>query len=271
MKIIRKYLSYYEKNGFIEVLKKIILKPSRLINKKIAYKKLDRTKKEIFFHKSLKEKFSYIYSSRYWPSKESVSGPGSEIENTKNIREEILKLIDKYEIKKFLDIPCGDFNWIKNIVNKNFEYTGGDIVPNLINTNKEKFTQSNIKFIEINLIEDKLPYADLMLCRDCLIHFSNNNIKKFFNNFIKSEINYILITSYELNFEKKILEYNYDINDGDFRPTFLMEKPFNLPQPLIKILDKDIEHKNKPKLKCYLYLYSKNQLKSLIENKNYYK
>ena len=110
-----------------------------------------------------------------------------------------------------------------------------------------------------------------MLCRDCLIHFSNKNIKKFFNNFINSEINYILVTSYELNFEKKILKYNYDINDGDFRPTFLMEKPFNLPQPLTKILDKDIEHKNKPKLKCYLYLYSKNQLKSLIENKNYYK
>ena len=40
-----------------------------------------------------------------------------------------------------------------------------------------------------------------------------------------------------------------------------MKSPFNLPNPVIKILDKDIEHSKNPNLKCYLYLYSKNQLK----------
>ena len=100
-----------------------------------------------------------------------------------------------------------------------------------------------------------------MLCRDCLIHLSNNNIRKFLNNFINSEINYLLVTSYETNLDRKNIEYNQEIKDGDFRPTFLMEKPFNLPDPIIKILDKDIEHRNNTNLKCYLYLYSKKQLK----------
>ena len=57
-----------------------------------------------------------------------------------------------------------------------------------------------------------------------------------------------------------------EIEDGDFRPTYLRESPFNFPKPAIKILDKDIEHSKNPNLKCYLYLYSKNQLKQLIEN-----
>ena len=259
MSFLRRYQEFYKDNGLIQTLKRIILKPLRYFNKKRAYKNLNNTKKKIFSHKTIKDRFTYIYSSHYWPSKESVSGPGSEIENTKNIRKELIKLIQKYNIKRFLDIPCGDFNWIKNIIDKNINYTGGDIVKDLIDQNNEKFSQRNVQFIEIDITKDKLPSADIILCRDCLIHFSYDNIKKFFNNFINSEINYILVTSYESN--KNNLAQNYEINDGDFRPLFLMKHPFNLPKPLAKISDKDVEHNEQSNLKCYLYLYSKNQLK----------
>ena len=259
MSFLRRYQEFYNNYGLIQTLKRIVSKPLRYYNKKLAYKNLNNTKKKIFSHKTIKDKFTYIYSSQYWPSKESVSGPGSEIVNTKNIRKEIIKLIQKYNIKKFLDIPCGDFNWIKNIIDKNIEYIGGDIVKDLIDKNNEKFAQPNVQFIEIDIIKDKLPSADIILCRDCLIHFSYDNIKKFFNNFINSEINYILVTSYETN--KNNLAQNYEINDGDFRPLFLMKHPFNLPTPLAKISDKDVEHNEQSNLKCYLYLYSKNQLK----------
>ena len=115
-------------------------------------------------------------------------------------------------------------------------------------------------------MEDKLPNADLMLCRDCLVHLSNKNVKKFLQNFINSDIKYILITSYESSLNNKALNTNIEIDDGDFRPTYLRESPFNFPKPAIKILDKDIEHSKNPNFKCYLYLYSKSQLKHLIEN-----
>ncbi len=258
MSFLRKYTEFYKNKGLIKTLQKIISKPLRYINKKIAYKNLSESRKEIFSHKTLKDRFTYIYTSHYWPSKESVSGPGSEIENTKTIRKELTKLIHKYKIKSFLDIPCGDFNWIKNIIDKNVQYIGGDIVKELITQNNKKFSKSNVKFIEIDIIKDKLPSSDIILCRDCLIHFSNDNIKKFIKNFINSEIDYILVTSYESN--KSNLEENHEINDGDFRPLFLMKHPFNLPAPLAKIADKDVEHDKNSNLKCYLYLYSKNQL-----------
>ncbi len=261
MKVYKRYKEYYEKFGLIKTLTKIISKPSRILNKYIAHKNFNNLKKTIFSQNSIKDKFSYIYSSHYWPSRESVSGPGSELENTKNVRKELVRLINQFKIKKFLDVPCGDFNWIQHIINKDIQYVGGDIVTELITLNKKKFIDSNIEFIELNLIEDSLPQADLMLCRDCLIHLSNNNIKKFLNNFINSEIKYLLVTSYETNLDKKKIGYNSEIKDGDFRPTFLMEEPFKLPVPITKILDKDVEHRNKPNLKCYLYLYSKNQLK----------
>ena len=257
MNFLRRYKDFYKNNGLIKTLQKIILKPLRYLNKKIAYKNLRVSRNKIFSHKSLKDRFTYIYSSHYWPSKESVSGPGSEIENTKNIRKEITKLIQEYEIKSFLDVPCGDFNWIKSIINKNVQYVGGDIVKELIDQNNKKFSQPNIQFIEIDIIENRLPTSDILLCRDCLIHFSTNNIKKFFKNYVNSDIKYILLTSYESI--KKNLEHNNEINDGDFRPLFLMKHPFNLPAPLAKIEDKDVEHGENSDLKCYLYLYSKNQ------------
>ena len=115
-------------------------------------------------------------------------------------------------------------------------------------------------------MEDKLPNADLMLCRDCLVHLSNKNVKKFLKNFVNSDIKYILITSYESSLNNNNFNINIEIDDGDFRPTYLRESPFNFPNPTIKILDRDIEHSKNPNLNCYLYLYSKNQLKQLIEN-----
>ena len=266
MKIIISYKEFYKKNGLMKTIFKIISKPLRLINKKRAYKNFIETREKIFDHQSIKDRFSYIYSAHYWPSKESVSGPGSELRNTKNIREEITKIIKQYKIKKFLDIPCGDFTWIQSIISKDIHYIGGDIVSDLISENKKKNNNSNINFIEINLIEDKLPQADLMLCRDCLVHLSNDNVKKFLKNFINSNIKYILITSYESSSKNTSLNINNEIDDGDFRPTYLKESPFNFPNPVIKILDKDIEHSKDPNLKCYLYLYSMNQLKQLIEN-----
>ena len=267
MKIIYKYKEFYKKNGLIRTFFKIISKPLRILNKKKDYKNFINSRNKIFTHKSIKDRFSYIYSAHYWPSKESVSGPGSEFQNTFNIRKGITKLLHQYKVKKFLDIPCGDFNWVQSIIKKNdVDYIGGDIVSELIRINKKKFDTSNINFIEINLLDDELPSADLMLCRDCLVHLSNQNVKKFFKNFVNSEIKYLLITSYETDFEEKNLDHNIDIEDGDFRPTYLMKSPFNLPNPITKILDKDIEHSKNPNLKCYLYLYSNNQLKQLIEN-----
>ncbi|EIJ81319.1 hypothetical protein PB1_00190 [Bacillus methanolicus PB1] len=68
----------------------------------------------------MKNIFSFIYNRNIWGSSESVSGPGSSIAQTKTIIQELPILIKKLQIRKILDAPCGDFNWMKEI-QKNIE------------------------------------------------------------------------------------------------------------------------------------------------------
>ena len=64
---------------------------------------------------NLEEWFSHIYLNNRWNSKESRSGKGSELIQTVEVRKIIPDIIKKYNIKSILDIPCGDFNYMKEI------------------------------------------------------------------------------------------------------------------------------------------------------------
>ena len=50
MNFLKRYSEFYKNNGFTKTLQKIISKPLRYINKKIAYKNFRNTRKEIFTH-----------------------------------------------------------------------------------------------------------------------------------------------------------------------------------------------------------------------------
>ena len=258
MFILKRYQKFYKSNGLVKSMIKIISTPLRLIEKR----NYNKNKKNIFSHDSNKKKFELIYKSNIWSSKESVPGLGSEYKNTINLRNEIVKLIKNYKIESILDAPCGDFNWINSLINKNLKYIGGDIVSNLIDQNNKIYKNDNIIFIPLDITSDKLPNSNLMICRDCLIHLSFKNIKLFFENFRNSNINYLLLTSYKLKDSSKVIK-NIDITDGEFREIDLSVHPFNLPEPLFKILDKDEQNKTSGYF-CYLNLYSKKQIQEMI-------
>ena len=261
MFILKRYFKFYKNNGLLKSLVKIISTPFRLVNK-MNYQK---TKKDIFNENSTKKRFDLIYEKNFWSSKESVSGLGSQFDNTISIKDGIRDIIKKYDIKEILDAPCGDFNWIKDVLSKDLTYTGVDIVEKLIQKNKNLNSHKNIDFLTLDITKDKLPDSDLMICRDCLIHLSFESINSFFKNFLKSDIKYILMTIYKLkNKKKKII--NLDIPDGEYREIDLSEPPFSLNEPYQKILDKDEQNKQSG-FYCYLNLYSKKQINNLILNK----
>ena len=66
------------------------------------------------------------------------------------------------------------------INNLNIDYLGGDIVPKMIENNIKFYSSKNIKFTQINLVDDKLPDADLLICRALFFHLSFKSIKKIF-------------------------------------------------------------------------------------------
>ena len=257
MFILNRYYKFYKYNGLIKTITKILTTPYRIIKKRIYQK----NKKLIFNQDTSEKRFDLIYKTNFWSSNESVSGYGSELKNTINIEKEIINIIKKYQIKSILDAPCGDFNWVKNILDKELSYIGGDIVQEIIDNNIRKFKSNNIKFIKLDITDESLPDSDLMICRDCLIHLSFQSIKLFFENFRKSNINYLLLTTYKMKDTTKEID-NLDIPDGEYREIDLSKPPFYLPKPLEEILDKQEFNKNSG-FNCYLNLYTKNQIQNL--------
>ncbi len=176
--------------------------------------------------------FNHHYLVNEWGGLESVSGEGSTIKYTENIRREIPRLVTELGVRVILDAPCGDYNWLRMIVwDKEVNYIGGDIVKSLIDRNQSLYGNHNTRFINCDIVRDMLPKADLWLCRDCLFHLSNRDIMLAIDNFLKSDINYIL-TSTHPN-----CGLNQDIPTGSFRLLNLQMPPFNFGKPLTLIDD----------------------------------
>lgn len=173
------------------------------------------------------DRFTKIYNSNHWNSLESRSGEGSTFENTQNIRERLPDLLKKYQINTLLDIPCGDFNWMRFVVESlSLKYIGGDIVKDLINKNNQFYSDTNIKFIHLDLTKGPLPTADLMLCRDCLFHLSYEDIKNTLEVFLSSSIDYLLTTSNAALDGPRLT--NHNIDTGDMRNLDFFAPPFDL-------------------------------------------
>ena len=174
----------------------------------------------------LDNKFDLIYRTNYWNSSESISGPGSTLSYTENIRKELPIIFKKFEIKSILDIPCGDFNWIRYVtLNYNFSYTGADIVEKIIKENNRLYSSDCIKFKYLDLTTDFLGTYDLIICRDIFFHLSFIDIFNSLENILKSRSKYVLITSH---FNSDSFQ-NYDIYSGNFRRLDIFAPPFNLP------------------------------------------
>ena len=189
----------------------------------------------------MKDIFQRIYLSNKWGSKESKSGKGSELSSTEVIRKELPELVKKLNVKSILDIPCGDYNYMKEI-DLNCDYIGADIVPELITSNSMKYP--NVKFMCLDIVNSKLPKCDLVIVRDCLVHLSNKEVFKALDNIKASGCKYILTTSFP--------EFtNKDISTGQWRPINLAAPPFNYnPIMVIEEGDRQKEYENKS-----LYLY----------------
>jgi hypothetical protein len=213
---------------------------------------------------TLEEKFTKIFIEKKWNyNDETVSGRGSSLEFTESVRKNLPKLVEQFEISSILDAPCGDFNWMKEVLPKmNVTYTGGDIVKNLIDNNIEKYQSDKTRFIHLDIVNDNLPESDLLICRDCLFHLHPDNVKKFFVNFSKSNIKFLLTSTHKNN--DNFVNVN-KMRDGKFNPIDLFISPYNLPKdPLYRF---DDHPKNfKENLMSEMILFSKQQILTVFNN-----
>jgi len=172
--------------------------------------------------------FDNICDNNLWGGESSKSGPGSDCINTQHIIREIPFILKKFDIETVLDIACGDFAWFKKIeLPSTVKYIGADIVQSLVDSNNARYKSDNIQFINLDVLSSPIPKADLIICRDCFIHFPNQYIKKAIVNIKRSKSRYLLTTSHNW----RGVESNLDIKFGEWRRINLELSPFNFPTP----------------------------------------
>jgi hypothetical protein len=170
--------------------------------------------------------FERIYDQNLWGDAESVSGGGSSTSATDAIRRELPAVLERHGIRSLLDAPCGDFHWMKHVAGTLERYVGVDIVRDLIDRNARLYGTDRIHFACADIVVDRLPEADAVVCRDCFIHLPTRLIRAALENFRASRIRYLLLTS------DRDVETYHDIPIGSFRRVNFRRSPFSFPAPL---------------------------------------
>jgi len=131
-----------------------------------------------------KEIFAKVYAQGLWGGSDIkadfYSGCGSHDPSVvdpyvKSIRTFLGKLSTPPVI---VDLGCGDFYVGNQICDLAKEYVACDIVEDLIQRNSNRFRKSNLRFVCLDAIDDRLPEGDIVFIRQVLQHLSNEQIAK---------------------------------------------------------------------------------------------
>ena len=153
-----------------------------------------------------KEAMQQVYEKNLWGSSTSdfYSGDGSHrSEIVAPYVEALVKFLNAFESPvSVCDLGCGDFNVGKELVKYTKNYIAVDIVPELIERNKQEFKLADLEFQCLDIAVDELPIADCAIVRQVLQHISNDEIKQVVAKL--SSYDYVIVTEH--------------VPEGDFVP-----------------------------------------------------
>ena len=184
---------------------------------------------------TLRERFDYIYDHSLWTPDDPrtpLSGSGSSLKATTVLRTELPRLLDSVNAASILDVGCGDFTWMSEIDLRQ-RYMGVDVVESIIKENQRRYPDRSFACIDATV--EKLPDADVVVCREVLFHLSFTDARLLLANVVRSSAGYLLMTS------DRSTALNADIVSGDFRPLNLQRRPFRFPAPIATINDAHVQ------------------------------
>lgn len=191
----------------------------------------DRVRSEIGGSGHVSKVFREIHGRNLWGHGETLSGPGSTLENTATLRRTLPLLVEKYGFRRLVDAPCGDFNWMQSTVHIFDEYIGVDIVPDLVAANQRQFGGPRVRFECADITRDELPACDVILCRDCFIHLPSWLIRDALQTFRRTGATYLLLSS-----DPHDTPY-VETPTGGLRSINFQLPPFNFPNPVEVIVE----------------------------------
>ena len=197
----------------------------QLVGRKPLIPDLDRSPPTELSTDKMANIFHEIYVTNAGGSDDSLSGHGSDLQQTKAIRETLPILLGELHVRSMLDVPCGDFHWMR-MLEMDIDYIGADVVSDLIALNNDRYGNDRRHFQHVDISNDQLPRVDLIFCRDLLVHFSFSDALRTIRNIKRSGSTYLLTTTFTA---RKI---HSDIETGQWRVINLQLPPFNFPPPL---------------------------------------
>jgi SAM-dependent methyltransferase len=173
-------------------------------------------------HSNFKEAQQFVEYYRN-SNEESLSGPGSTIKNTSEVRKLIQDSIKTYNIDSILDLGCGDWNWFQHIDLQGASYLGWDAHLDMIIANQFNYTKNNVEFDVQDIVLEPYPKSDLILCRDVLFHMPIDMTLHILNK-IKKSCKYLISTCF------REVDTNEGIGDKNwgYYPINLNLSPFDL-------------------------------------------
>jgi hypothetical protein len=167
--------------------------------------------------------FTSIAQTNAWKNPESISGPGSTMKATQVLRAGLPLLLTHFNIRTLVDAPCGDLNWMRHVEYVFDQYTGVDVVPEIIERLQKEGFPKPYSFMVGDITADILPKADALLCRDCLTHLPFDAIQQAVYLWKRAGFDYIIATTFPDWKENK------DCPPGGWRPLNMEAAPFYWP------------------------------------------
>jgi len=101
----------------------------------------------------------------------------------------------------------------------------------VIKENNRLYANEKRRFLCLNAVNDELPDADVVLCREILFHLSFADALALLKNVKRPNVQYLIATTDSATL------FNADVRSGDFRVLNLRKAPFRLPAPQFVIDD----------------------------------
>jgi len=143
------------------------------------------------------------------------------------------------DVDRLLDAGCGDFYWLCVAELPVREYVGVDVVPELIDEVSDRYAGPRRAFLRADITCDPLPPTDIVLCREVLTHFPDEDVLAAVSNMKRTRAQWLLTTTFFAR------PRNEEIKLGAWRPLNLEAPPFDFPPPLrlledIPLVDREL-------------------------------
>jgi SAM-dependent methyltransferase len=155
-----------------------------------------------------------------------TSGDGSTIDVTTTYRHIIEEFIRLNDVKRVLDVGCGDWQFSRRIPWDDYgiEYIGLDVSPHIVAQNNRDYSHERRKFLVIGDPKEVARYGDfdLIICKDAMQHMPNAVVSEYLDQFAKAS-RFCLLT----NDAFPAINLNEDIEAGGWRALDLRKPPFS--------------------------------------------